>query len=166
MAGFNEHITQAKNNLLFLEQTNANAKQFWDWQVTVCFYTALHLMNAHIVKKTKKNYISHSASLNVINPYKQMSLAKIPENVYIAYDSLMQLSRRSRYLLNQNFKKNETVDIQPVSLTYDKHFRKAIIHLDTILNYINTTYNCTFENVKLKCVELNKLSFSNFTVVQ
>lgn len=134
MGTFTEHINQAKQNLSFLSSVNENINNRWDWQVTVCFYSAVHLINAHIVSKTSKNYLTHGQVAEVINPYATLSLGSIDENTYVSYTKLHQLSRRSRYLLSENYDK--TIDVQTACLTYDKHFKKAIHHLDVIIEFI------------------------------
>ncbi|MFD2827164.1 hypothetical protein ACFSYG_11840 [Leeuwenhoekiella polynyae] len=164
MGSFSEHITQASNNLDFLESTNKNSRDHWDWQVTVCFYSALHLINAHIAAKANKNYLSHNQVEQVINPFRQLSVAKLDEETYKSYIKLMQLSRRSRYLLNENFKKEDVTDIQKACITYDKHFKKAIYHLDVIMQYLTQNHNVNFKSHCLSCAELKGRKFNNFTV--
>ena len=165
MGSFKEHIDHSVKNVRFLSQINKSVDESWDWQVTVCFYTALHLINAHIVKKTNSNYLSHSKVEEIINPFNQMSVAKLNEEVYVSYIKLFQLSRRSRYLLNENFKKSEKIAIQNANFTYSKHLRKAIHHLDIIIAFINSNYNEEFPKVDIKCIDLNGLKFGFFSVV-
>lgn len=105
MGNFAEHILQSKNNLDFLAKVNKDINDRWDWQVTVNFYVAVHLINAHIVSKTTKNYLSHNQVSELINPYNGLSVAKLDEETYKSYVKLQLLSRRSRYLLNEGFKK-------------------------------------------------------------
>ena len=102
MATFQEHIDQSNNNLDYLSNINNLINDRWDWQVTVSFYCALHLINAHIVQKTNKNYLSHSQVSSAISPYNLLSLSKVDEEIYLSYTKLFQLSRRARYLLNEN----------------------------------------------------------------
>lgn len=165
MGSFNEHINHSFSNLEFLSKVNTSINSSWDWQVTICFYSALHLMNSHIVSKTGKNYLSHSQVAEVINPYTQLSLAKLDEETYLSYNKLFQLSRRSRYLLNENFKKKGVVDIQPACITYDKHFKKSIYHLDKIISFISANYDVSFKKTNVNCVELRNLTFDNFIVI-
>lgn len=164
MGSFSEHIQQSKNNLDFLAKVNAQINDRWDWQVTTCFYVGVHLINAHIVSNTSKNYLSHHQVSEVINPYNQLSPGKLSEDIYASYVKLQLLSRRSRYLLNENFKKKEMTDIQPACITHDKHFRKAVYHLDKIMDYIKTGNNVQFQKHPLKCIELRGGNFSNFSV--
>ena len=163
MGTFTEHIQQAKQNLSFLSSVNENINDRWDWQVTVCFYSAVHLINAHIVSKTSKNYLTHGQVSGVINPYADLSLGKLDEKTYTSYTKLFHLSRRSRYLLNENFDKS--VDIQTACLTYDKHFKKAIHHLDIVIEYIKANYSESFGKEDLTCLELKGRTFSNFNIL-
>lgn len=164
MGTFSEHIQQSKNNLDFLSSVNNNVNNRWDWQVTVSYYVAVHLVNAHIVSKTNKNYLSHNQVADLINPYNQLSLAKLDEDTYTSYVKLQLLSRRSRYLLNEGFKKKGVVDIQPACITYDKHFRKSIYHLDKIMNYMSNNNDISFSKSNLKCDELRSMKLSNFQI--
>jgi len=164
LATFDEHISHSKDNLDYLSKINNSINERWDWQVTVCFYSALHLINAHVVKKTGKNYLSHSQISNAINPYNSLSISKLDESTFLAYEKLFQLSRRSRYLLSENFKKGDEVEIQPACLTYSKHFKKTICHLNTIVQFISNAYNVEFAITEVICIDLNGLTFENFKI--
>lgn len=164
MASFDEHITHAKSNLDYLSKINNLINDRWDWQVTTCFYTALHLMNAHIAKKANKNYLSHTRVDIALNPY-GMSVSKLDEDSYSAYNSLSNLSRRSRYLLTENRSQVDTeIDIQRECLTYSKHFKKAIHHLDKVISFINKEYGNQIGNTEVKCIDLKSMKFANFKI--
>lgn len=164
MATFEEHIAHSKKNLDFLSKVNSSVDDSWDWQVTICFYIALHLINAHIVKKNNKNYLSHNQVEDVINPFNTLSIGKLDENTFLSYSKLCQLSRRSRYLLNENF--NKTDDIQQASMTYSLHFKKAIHHLDVVIQYINKNYdNMISKETNLKCIDLKGRVFESFKII-
>ena len=166
MASFSEHIEHAKKNVVFLSTINSTIEESWDWQVTVCFYTALHLINAHIVQKSNFNYISHGKVDEIINPYNTVSPAKLGEDIYTSYTKLFQLSRRSRYLLNDNFNRNTPrEDVLRASFTYSKHLKKAIHHLDLIIHFINVEYSENFPLVDIKCLDLNGKTFKYFKIV-
>ncbi len=166
MGTFKEHIQQSQNNLQFLSKISTTIEDCWDWQVTVCFYSALHLINSHIVHKTSANYLSHSKVEQIINPFNQLSVAKLDENIYISYIKLFQLSRRSRYLLSENFKKEEKAELHTAAATYSKHLKKAIHHLEIIINFIRSEYNVSFPQVEIKCIDLKGLVFQNFKVCE
>ena len=166
MGTFKDHIDQSRSNLAFLSNISLKIQNCWDWQVTVCFYSALHLINAHIVQKTGLNYLSHSKVDEVINPYNRLSVAKLDENTYVSYHALYQLSRRSRYLLNENHASIDSSGITKASITYSRHFSKAIRHLEVIIDFMKKKHSYTTSKINIKCVDLNGRSFNNFNIVQ
>jgi len=155
MPFYSEHLAQAKSNLKFLEEINNN-NFFWDWKVTVCFYSALHLINAHINKKTGLSYKSHEDVSNAINPNNMLSPCKLQTDDYVAYISLQNLSRRSRYLLNEKNKKNNDA-----CLTSEKHYIKALNNLQKIIDYFEQEYNEHIDKINIFCPNF-KSSFSHF----
>ena len=82
MASFDDHISQAKGNLTFLTGVNLNFNSNWDWQVTICFYVAVHLMNGHLAKKANLHYRTHNDVKNGINPHNPTAVYKVPEDIY------------------------------------------------------------------------------------
>ena len=162
MASFADHITQAKRNLNFLEEISKNlSKQYWDWNVTVCYYVAVHLVNCHIASVSDQHYRKHEEVSKALNPFIALSLTKVPENVYTAYNNLQNLSRRSRYLISDSLK-NRSED---ANLTYDKHFKRALGHLDTIIDYIMTNYHQQFEDIVVVCLEARNIGLKHFKVM-
>ena len=49
-------------------------------------------------------------------------------------------------------------------LTYDKHFKKALIHLDKIMKFVSIQYNETFQIREIKCKEGNSSNYEYFTI--
>lgn len=150
MASFNDHLTQACRNLQFLQCINGDVSNCEDWQVTVCFYTALHLVNAHLAHYGMQ-YRTHNDVKNAINPEASLSITKIPEDEYAAYVSLQMLSRRSRYLVNE---KDGNLSSNAPALTYSKHLAKAMRHLDRLIVFFNSTYKQTIPAIKIHCIDL------------
>ncbi len=161
MASFEEHILQTRKNLSFLSKINNECNEYWDWQVTTCFYIAVHLVNAHIAKKSNQHYRTHSEVKNALNPYVDLSLTKLEEKEYLAYSKLMNLSRRARYLCHDNTD-NKSVDCH---LTYDVHFRKSLKNLDILLNFFSKEYKLTFDILEIKCQELKNSELDFFEKV-
>lgn len=147
MAKFEDHILQARKNINFLSAINNNVPDCLDWQVTTCFYTALHLVNAHLSKHDMQ-YRKHVDVKDALNPEKQLSLTKIDEAYYISYISLQSLSRRARYLVEEGDRNLESTD---AFLIYEKHLAKAFRHLDKLLGYFSTKYSLSFPKVEIKC---------------
>ena len=137
MASFDDHISQAKGNLTFLTGVNLNFNSNWDWQVTICFYVAVHLMNGHLAKKANLHYRTHNDVKNGINPHNPTAVYKVPEDIYLAYCKLEGLSRRARYLCHEE----ATAGTEgQTHVTHDKHFAKAVKNLDKILVYFKDQY--------------------------
>jgi len=157
MAEFNEYITQAKSNIDFLISVDNSIPNYWDWKVTTSFYIAVHLINAHLKHKLGFTYRTHKEVENAINFDNSTSIGKVPEDIYVAYSIISKLSRRSRYIVHEKDPKTEVV-----CLTYDRHFKKALVHLDTLLDFISSTYQVNFDSIEIDCVELQKINLKYF----
>ncbi len=150
MATPQEHIIQAKNNIVFLQNINHKIENCYDWQVTVAFYTALHLVNAHIATFNLQ-YRRHTDVKDALNPFNRISLMKLPENEYVAYMSLQSLSRRARYLVNE---KDNNLSTNHAFLTYEKHLAKALKHLDLLMHYFTNKYSYSLPKIIVNCSDL------------
>jgi hypothetical protein len=160
MANFVEHITQAKSNLDILTHTNKTKNNAWDWQVTMCFYVAVHLVNGHLAKKQNLHYTSHKQVNHAISPYKSIAIGtEFPDELYKAYIKLQNLSRRSRYLC---IEKDINVNEETCHFTYDKHLKKALAQLDKIMQYIQQEHSITFSTNKIDCVGIKNISLAYF----
>lgn len=150
MADFNEHVNQANKNISFLQEIDS-LSDCWDWKVTVSFYSAVHIINAHLAK-FDLHYRSHHDTEDALNPFNLLSATKIDEEEYVAYKSLNNLSRRSRYLCSEN-KSNKSVSKH---ITFDKHFSKSIKKLDKLLIYFSKKYKLDIPSVEITCFELKE----------
>lgn len=159
MAKFEEHIEQAKKNLQFLQSINLKIDNHFDWQVTVCFYTALHSVNAHL-SKYNLQYRKHRDVNFALNFENRTSPAKLPEEEYISYIALQSLSRRSRYLVNE---KDNQISSDRAFFTYDKHLARAIRHLDKLLNHFAIRYGVNFNQTQINCSEIKEGETKFFT---
>ncbi len=161
MPQFDNHISQAKHNLDFLGLVNQRGFDFIDWQVTICFYSAVHLVNAHL-SLFDMQYRKHVDVKDAINPKHPPSVTKgsaLPDNEYLAYTKLQSLSRRSRYLVND---KDGNLSSNQVFLTYEVHLSRSLKHLNTIIKYFCTKYHFNISPISIKCEGINKgdLAFS------
>ena len=150
MALFDEHIAQAMSNFRFLETVNRNVTNYYDWQVTVCFYSALHLVNAHLTKHSLQ-YRQHKDVNHALNPEVAVSVSKLPMDEYEAYIGLQRLSRRSRYLVNE---KDGNVSTEKGFFTYEVHLGRAIRNLDKLMIYFDTKYSLSLPSISINCAEL------------
>ncbi len=153
MASYESHIEQAKKNLAFLIDINSSDSIHWDWQVTVCYYVAVHIANAHLAKVANLHYRTHEHVKNALSP-NPLSIAKLPQEIYLSYAKLEGLSRRSRYLCHDDPENKSDVGF----FTHDRHFSKAIKNLDKFLSHFATLYGISFGKLVIKCADLNKNS--------
>jgi hypothetical protein len=152
VATFNEHLTQVKKNLNFLEFTHT-APENWDWKVTISFYAGVHLINSHLAQTANLHYRSHKEVDIAINPEPtNLSICKLDDDTYYSYRALYNLSRRARYLIHEDSKNKEVEN----NKTYDKHFKRSLFHLDILLKFINSTYKTDFPSTKFKCMEIKQ----------
>lgn len=160
MAEFSEHINQAKSNLSFLKSI-LDQKDYWDWKVTVSFYVAVHLINAHLANKANLHYRSHDRVDKAINPFYPTSVTKLTEDNYLAYTKLQGLSRRSRYLINEK-KSNKSENNH---FTHEIHFIRAIKNLDKVLKFINDEYEIAFDSLDIDSEHYKSKSLEYFCPV-
>lgn len=162
VAVFEQHITQAKSNLIFLQTVNQNVTNYFDWQVTVCFYTAVHLVNAHLSHHSIQ-YRQHKEVNHALNPEVATSISKLPMPEYEAYIGLYRLSRRSRYLVNE---KDGNLGSTNAFLTYDKHLGKSIRNLDKLLTFFNKKYSLNLSAINISCQELSASDSLNHMTIK
>lgn len=150
MASFDEHINQAKKNFLLFEFIFNNSNDYLDWCVTICFYVAVHIVNAHSAVKTNSHYRAHKDIENDLNPFNSTPCS-VNRAVYTSYIKLSILSRRARYLLEEN-----TTDDSIAHYIKEKHFDKSLKYLDCLLNYFDLEYSLKFPSISIKYKNLKK----------
>ncbi len=161
MAQFDEHFQRACSDIKFLEQINESTPDRIDWQITVAYYVAVHLVNAHIAKFSL-HYQSHNEIRSAINPHRSIPVAAVSPEAYDDFELLTMLSRRARYLHSE---KDPKLAPEVAYYVYDKHFRRALLFLDTILVYFQATYGVEIPKIKLCCPDKRGSdTFSHFKV--
>ena len=135
MASYSEHVSQANSNLFFLGKINNEGSDHIDWQVTTCFYVGVHVINGFLAREQNMHFNSHENVVTAIAPESVIPATRLPEQEYLAYVKLRNLSRRSRYLCQENGR-----DTHLAHLIEEKHFIKAFRHLDVLLNYFLNKY--------------------------
>lgn len=159
MASFQEHIDQAYKNIEFLCSINFHCRTNIDWQTTVSFYACVHLINAHVVRTVNQHYRTHAQIDRAINPFVVPPRASaLPQHIYVTYGKLKNLSRRSRYLVN-----NDPRNTSPQAFhTEEKHFGKAIEYLNKIMNFMETTHGVSFNITDINCEYILQLNLKFF----
>jgi len=137
MPKFEEHYRQYVKNIDLVNYLY-NKDNFFDWKVTITFYAALHLINAHIDKKISSHFLSHSDTLNAINPFNQIKICPVTEDVYVSYKVLQSLSRRARYLSDDS---EHGKDVNIAHLISPKHLKKSFTNLKIITDFFHDEYH-------------------------
>lgn len=98
------------------------------------------------------HYRSHKAVEEVISPFGKIATTKLPEDVFVSYMALSNLSRRARYLCTDDGSREGEA-----MLTFDKHLKKALYHLNVILEWFSKEYKQDFFVQKMiVCPEMTK----------
>ena len=162
MPSFGAHLAQAIGNLDFLEHTNHTRPEQRDWQVTVCFYVAVHLANAYLADKEHQHYQTHGKRDLALNPFNGAAKHAWPEDEYYAYEDLSGLSRRARYLCSDtNDRTNPNVRNQAF-LTHEKHLLEALRNLDLVMTHFENVYNHDLPVLELTCADLATAGLAHF----
>lgn len=155
MANFNDHLNQATKNFSVLAQVNGLIPDSWDWQVTISYYTAVHLANAHIAITINQHYRTHAKVGEALNPYIPLNPSCFDEQVYNSYQLLTGLSRRSRYLCSDDPTADSATQ-ERLNFTSEKHFAKAVRHLNIVIEYFCKTHKISFSEIKINCDRIKK----------
>ena len=166
MAIFAEHIDQARKNLKFLCVINTTANDHWDWQVTTCFYTAVHLINGYLADVADLHFHSHTDTLNAISTEAPRNKIQVTEECYLAYRKLYNDSIRSRYLSIHKEEKTSDYDTHIAYLTHDRHLQKAVKNLDRVMHYMAAKYGLNFSQMELDCIEMRSKKYTYFQYKQ
>lgn len=117
------------------------------------------MINAHLTT-FELQYRKHVDVKNALNPERELSISKLPEDEYVAYTALQMLSRRSRYLVNE---KDGKIGSEMAALTYETHLAKAIKHLDCLVLFFKEKYKIALPIASFQCPDLKSQSLKYFT---
>lgn len=140
MADFSSHLAQVNSNLDFLTKINTHTNNHIDWQVTTCFYVGVHLINAFLANESNLHFSSHERVKDAISPNSSIPSTRLDDATYLAYVKLRNLSRRSRYLCNDE---RPDENAEQVFKTYEKHYLKAFSQLDKLMIFFYKKYGTT-----------------------
>jgi hypothetical protein len=104
VASVDQHIARAKRNEQFAEHFNLDTTEFRDWVVTGYFYSALHWVDAYLIKINKKSDDGHASRNTLTNTEKELTAISRP------YRKLFSYSQNARY---------DLVDFSPQTIRQD-----------------------------------------------
>ena len=123
------HLEQALHNIQFQESICHDfGDKFFDWKITISFYTALHWI--HALSKMRKINIgsTHDEVSRNINPDKQGASMPINRLAYKHYRELHNYSRAARY--------DGMTDIATFEVIMKANFSYCEQHLSELRKYI------------------------------
>lgn len=156
-------LEQALRNLRSLSAFSA-LPNCCDWQITVCFYTSVHLLKSHLARHnetaTKHEMLKHKISdNNTVIP----SPCIFPERGRLAHRSLEQLSHESRYVFSDGG--NPSIDVT-MPIFSDGKLLEAVRKLNTVMEEYNGLYPTDFPITKIILAASSPSSIPYFTFEQ
>jgi hypothetical protein len=94
------HLNQAIHNLKFISDTTESYPDYYfDWKVTACFYTAVHLLRAFCEKRGVDPGDTHGGIANSFDPKKcgKRPITQCPPFLWNNYHKLKTYSEHARY---------------------------------------------------------------------
>ena len=101
---------------------------FFDWKITVLFYTAIHYLKALAINRGAKIGETHYDIEQSVNPDRDYAVMKISRNACREYKSLFQYSKTARYEGFTDF--NTFQKLKQIDYSY------CMQHLDNFKKYI------------------------------
>lgn len=144
MAGFTDHITEAKKNLKVLKVLNSAKEIDYHWQITLSYYSALHFINAFLSDVSNVHPGNHQLLKDYIEPNSRSTMTRLSCDLYSAYNHLEIISRKARYLCDNNGKSCERG-----FFPNEKDFHRAIKYLDQTIDYIVAKYSISIDTIEL-----------------
>ncbi len=125
------HIDQVAHNIDFLDALDKQfPKRYFDWKITIAFYTALHCLRAY--EKFKRVRISkgHKFMFEHSDPTNPTALNPISQRAFDAYTELHADAQLTRYegFLNPNFR----------MVRLEFKYATALKNLDIVKNYVKS----------------------------
>lgn len=136
-----EYIRKAKSNEVFLADLEAMQSQHYDWRVTVCFYIAVHYMNAHLASTIRGGFCTHEKVKTIAHPESSFVPARVSEKAFTAYLKLQNLSRQSRYLMIGDDETTKLIHVR------DKHLINAQRWLTEVKTFVGNKHSALFTSV-------------------
>jgi len=140
VARFEDHVHRAKCNLEVLVVLNRHSHVDYSWQVTLCFYTAVHLINSHLQYSAGKTFKTHLSTLDRIDPGSAMNVNAVSLTAYKAYLRLHNRSREARYLCKVSDSGHVVRNHQDAVRIKHRHLIQCVSDLDIILVDFTSRY--------------------------
>jgi len=124
-----QYIQQAEHNQEFHDCIDCNFKgRYYDWQITVLFYVAVHYLKALAEKRGVDIGESHKAIRQNVCPASVHRIMQIPNNAWRWYSGLLEYSRSARY--------NGIADFEHYQELKQNDHAHAVILLESFKSYV------------------------------
>lgn len=124
-----KYIEQARHNEEFYKCIDSNfAEKFYDWKITVLFYTAIHCLKALAISRGINIGDTHKEIESNVNPTKSNAKMRITTGAWREYRSLYEYSRTARYngiIDLDTFEEIKKID-HDFCLTHLSNFKKYV----------------------------------------
>ena len=149
MPSFTEHIEKVKRNIDFFHSINPNGEECFDWQVTVLFYIAVHIVDAHLDRFSihPTTHTERKENLSFDSPRTSRITSQD------AWDDYMSLEGQSRKYRYDKYRGNP------------KQLRKSCNSLESIIHYFDGLYSLKLPILNVQCDADYKLNTANQYVV-
>ena len=125
------HLDQAAHNGKFQDCLKSEfSTLFFDWKVTVCFYTALHYIRALAEMKNIPIGTHHDTIRGNIDPDRQGALMPINRQAYSHYRNLQKYSEIARY--------HGIADLVTFEQLREADFRHCERHMGELKKYLKS----------------------------
>lgn len=125
-------LEQAKHNEQLLDLMDSHfPNQFFDWKVTITFYTCVHYMNEYLCAPGRDIHVrDHYERNSNLNPNSQISVFPLPENLWDMYHDLYIKSRAVRY----NGIKNRSLSLKK----WEADYKLVREHLKALKEFVES----------------------------
>ena len=94
----NDFYNQAKHNQAFLIAIEKSfPDDYFDWKITVIYYTSIHLLKCLAKKRNVKIGDTHQDIAASLNPRRGKQVTPLPLWAWDKYEDLLRYSKTSRY---------------------------------------------------------------------
>ncbi len=95
-----QHLSRASHNLRFFEVCErASPSCYFDWKITIAFYSTLHLLRAFCIKRGVYPGNTHASLASFLSQRRcnGKTATPFPQHVWDWYESLQRYSELARY---------------------------------------------------------------------
>jgi hypothetical protein len=137
---------QAEKNLRILEDISREIRSCTEWQITICFYAALHLVKAHLAH-CGFDCGDHTQLFGYLSGEDEKS-TEVDSTLFDHYQALYKMSRRARYLFPKGGNPaSNSSNVAPVFT--DQDLFVALGYLSEVMEFSSSKYGDKFRDYEI-----------------